>query len=336
MTAPMSDAAAAFLRAMRAEFHAVFDDWVPSGARVGLLNVADYPNVGDGAIFLGELAYLRDRGTELVQCSTVRTFDPDRLRRDLGPDGVVLLQGGGSFGDLYPAHHAFRERVARLFPDHRIVTFPVTWKFRDERAVERSRRIFGGHGGFHLATRDAPSTEAAAALGVDVRLSPDAAFALGPLERGWTPRMPIRILGRTDEEGGFDVPADLRDQAVDWLSDPPAVRALHVASRLAWLAGTPGGKLGRLADQLTLRSAQRRFAYGSKLLADGEVVVSDRLHAAIMSTLRGIPVFMVGDKYGKLRNFHDAWLKDSPTVTWNDDFPSALAAAREHLAAEGR
>jgi pyruvyl transferase EpsO len=59
------------------------------------------------------------------------------------------------------------------------------------------------------------------------------------------------------------------------------------------------------------------------------VVITDRLHAHILSLLLGIPNIILDNSYGKVRDFHETWTSGSDIVT--------MATSPEHarsLAAE--
>ena len=107
-----------------------------------VLLAPDYGNVGDLAIGYAQEAFLRELRRFHVQSvplgETYRVLR--RLRRDLGPNDVVLLVGGGSMGDLYPRAQLGREFVARYLHGQRMVSFPQSIIYRDGPGREASVR----------------------------------------------------------------------------------------------------------------------------------------------------------------------------------------------------
>jgi len=99
--------------------------------RVALLDFPTHANVGDSAIWLGTLAYLRDRGKSICYSCDHDTYSRDTLAERLG-DGIILLSGGGDFGDIWKRPQRLREQVVRDFPHATIVQLPQTIMFRDE------------------------------------------------------------------------------------------------------------------------------------------------------------------------------------------------------------
>src|SRR3546814_10528562 len=99
--------------------------------------------------------------------------------------------------------------------------------------------------------------------------------------------------------------SDLGVAADDWLEEDPAQkRRLRLSL-----------KLGRLfnRDPMAQRAARQqrlaewRFQRGLAMLAAGELVVTDRLHAHILSPLLDIPPVLLDNSYGKVAGFADQW-----------------------------
>lgn len=77
--------------------------------------------------------------------------------------------------------------------------------------------------------------------------------------------------------------------------------------------------------------AMERVRAGCALLAHGRVVVTDRLHAHILSLLMGIPNVLLDNSYGKVRRFYDEWTSSSPLTHFAQTPEEAFAIARELL-----
>ena len=229
-----------------------------------------------------------------------------------------------------------RERIVAAFPELPIVQLPQTIHFRDATARERARAAFSAHPRFTLLARDAVSAETARTeLGVRTEQCPDPAFCLGPLEATVRPRHDILALGRTDVEQRADL-GQLGDAAVcqDWLSEP--------RSPVPWWQAPLEHATGRYPNRLAIlrplltgayaSAARARVERGRRLLSLGRVVVTDRLHAHVLSLLLGIPHVLLDNTYGKNRQFYSTWTRESPVTAWADTPAEALAIARDLLA----
>lgn len=327
--------------ALRDRYSEALDDLVPVGSPVALLNYPNHSNVGDSAIWLGELAYLRRRRCEVIYASDLVSHDPGRLRRRLPNDGVILLHGGGNFGDLWPAHQVFRERVVREHLRSRIVVLPQTVNFTTAGALGSARSAFSGHDNLSLVTRDSRSFEfARSELPCDVRLAPDSAFWLDPTRPAREPLEKVAWLARTDHEA--------RDQAlprwdtggllaVDWLK-PAAMSSLDRGWALFRTLRVVSCVLGQLPVGARLVVPMQRALFapvarwhvrrGSEILSAGEVVITDRLHGHILCILMGIPHILVDEAHFKIRSFWETWTSDLGGIVWSPSAAEAGALAR--------
>lgn len=311
------------------------------GSVCALLDHPDHPNVGDSAIWLGERELLRRRNARIAYTCSIKTFDEGALRRAM-PRGVVLIHGGGNFGTLWPHHQALRETALARLRDYPIVQLPQSIRYEDEVALKRTAALIARHPAFTLCVRDHASFRIATRqLHAKTVLCPDTALLLeGKLERR-APDVDCLVLARTDKERAFEdiervfAASGLSVAAVDWLEEP--YTRLHSlrdrfkrASRQAW----SGSALFQLAMlQVWDRLAWQRTKRGCDLLSRGRIVVTDRLHAHILSTLLGIPNIVLDNSYGKLSSFIAAWTADDPRCHQAASVEQALGIAQRLLRA---
>ncbi len=332
----------ALVASLRARLDEVLDPLLADVSRCALVDFPNYPNVGDSAIWLGERAFLRDRGIDVVYVCDVDTYTPEELRSVLGPRDAILLHGGGNFGDLYPRHQRLRERVVADFPRHRIVQLPQTLRFESPEAAGRAGEVLAGHPDFHVLARDTESVRIASELGLNTRLSPDAAFALGSLPRA-EPAVDVFWLSRTDGERAVgavpETSGGLTVDVADWFPGPPRgpgewSRAGFREVRRRVLAGSGPARRSarrRVAPRFDDRAAAE-VARGAALLSRGRTVVTDRLHGHILSLLLGIPHVVLDTRHGKISGFREAWTRDAEGVVPASTPAAALAAAARLLA----
>lgn len=245
----------------------------------------------------------------------------------------MLLHGGGNLGDLYARERAFREQVFRDFRDHRVIEFPQSIHFRRPQELEKTRRLIDGMQDYTLIARDRSSFELAEAkFDCSIALAPDAAFALGPIERP-PPRRRAVILAREDiESAGLAAAAKRADlPTVDWHMLPRRQRVRWRVARLPLkLQSVPGATspfshpVQRLVTRSLNHLAESNLQWGAAMLGDGERVLTDRLHAHILCELMSIPHIIVDNGIGKLRAFYDTWTSNSELAHWSDSTEDAL------------
>lgn len=308
--------------------------FVRTGQDFALVDFPDHYNVGDSAIWLGEIAlFKRLLGGAPSYVSTVESYSKEALRR-AAPTGPIFIHGGGNFGDIYPKHQDFRIRLMTDFPDRDIVQLPQSISFSAPEAVAATAQAIAKHGRFTLLVRDQPSLNFAREHFVcPVELLPDMAFGIGPIEKPVSPSSAIFMLLREDtERAAYDREPLLRRPdavAADWVTEPQRFHRLCTwRSRIAM-----AGKGGLASPQGTLdlynRLAQGRVKRGLKMLASGRVVVTDRLHAHILSTMMDIPHVVLDNSYGKIAGYMAAWTGVYPKVRRARTSDDVLAHLKE-------
>lgn len=305
---PLPNPNAELIVGLAGQIHVQLADLLPRKS-YALVDFPDHSNVGDSAIWLGELAYFRQHlGYEPAYTCSHQRYAPDVLERYC-PEGPIFIHGGGNFGDIWPHHHNFRLEILRSFPARRIVQLPQSIHFSDEARLEETARAIAAHGNFLLLVRDKPSLELARQrFDCEVRLSPDMAFCIGVVDRPAPPVLDILYLLRTDAERRDGVLPALREgeDVADWIEDE--LLPLRIAKACGLARGMitgPGSHRSRNAFYED--AAWSRVRRGLRLLSKGSAVVTDRLHSHILSLLLGIPHAVLDNNYGKLSRFINAW-----------------------------
>jgi pyruvyl transferase EpsO len=260
----------------------------------------------------------------------------------------VLIQGGGNFGDLYPQRQqATRERVLTELADLRTVQLPQSIHFDDAANRDRIRRLCEAHRDLTLLLRDQVSLERARAhFAVPCRLCPDLSMALGPLTRPTAPSVDVLWLERDDPErraaGPGPPPDGLSVRVADWLGDLADEPTWGWSDRLAAAvnrammqrhqAGSSASRRAWRLDAATYdRLARRWMGRGLHLLAQGRVVVTDRLHGHLLALLAGIPHVVLDNRIGKIGAYLDTWTTDAALTHPARDEAHARALVRELL-----
>lgn len=297
---------------LQALIAAGFSDIVSPGARFALLDFPDHDNIGDSAIYSGEMDFLRHNAMSPAYVSTIANCDWAALEAAIG-DGPIFLHGGGNFGDLWPWYQPFREEVLTRYPGRPVIQFPQTLFYESPEARDRTARIIERHGAFTLFVRDQVSYDlATSAFQCDARLCPDMAFCVGPLASQPADHDLLLHL-RTDREAAEDyaVDANAIEGSVlraDWPEED--VKFVARSRRNDFvplsLALATGGKNRYLEARYRLL-AKRRVGRGVALLSRGRQIVTNRLHGHILSFLLDIPHCVLDNSYGKISTFVDAW-----------------------------
>lgn len=299
-----------------------------------LLDFPLHANVGDSAIWLGTLELLNLRFGGSPSYVTRNNEFPLHLDRIL-PKGPVLLHGGGNFGDVWQGFWQNRVAILTRYRHRRIVQMPQSIHFSDlgGEALRQTRHAIAKHPDFTLIVRDCESLEfARAQFDCPVYLCPDMAFGLRHLASSVEPDVQILALMREDLERRDDGTAaavlSAKARVTDWAVDgkPPVVD--RVIPRLARALLQLGPQWMAPMEAAFRRQAWWHLQRGVRILGQGEVVVTDRLHGHILCCLMSKRHAILDNSYGKIARYISAWPDDGLTVR-AVSAPDAIARLRD-------
>lgn len=280
-----------------------------------------HKNIGDTLIFQGELDFLSELPyTCLDYSSHIFNQFPK-----LSPEVIILLHGGGNFGDIYPEAQAYRREVISRYPTNRIVLFPQSIHYQDERHIQADADIFNQHPDLHLFFRDEASFQLAQTHfdQCHTALLPDMAFCIrdifqfgGAFQKGEG----VLLLKRIDVEAKhYD---DLEsDPAIKKVSDWPTfqrertpVFILSVLSKIMFRFRRHGllGKVLKPIITFYYLHYMKKYLMktGVQFLNEFVVIRTTRLHGCILAILLDKKIELLDNSYGKNEAFYQCWLKD--------------------------
>jgi pyruvyl transferase EpsO len=312
---------------------------IRADAPCALIDFPTHTNLGDSAIWLGQLALLRRLGIARPSYACdYGSYSRARLAACIG-DGTILISGGGNFGDLYPHHQKLRERVIADFPYNPIVQLPQSIHFARAGGLEHAARICDAHRNLTLLVRDLASLELARrTFRSQVALCPDMAFGLGAFSRRGEPDHDVVFIARRDREVLHAGPVPATPPGMlrtDWLREREAlVHRIRRGLRRQAAKYPAVNWLDRLAWHSNEALARHRLMRGVAMLSRGRAVITDRLHAHVLSLLLGIPHCLLDNSYGKVRGYWETWTHGADLTVWCETEAEALERVRELLARE--
>lgn len=305
-----------------------------------LLGLPYYLNIGDLLIWQGELDFLK---RSPHRCLNRGIHYSDRSKTT--SDTLVLLQGGGNFGDLWREIQEERLEIIEEYKSNPILIFPVTCYYQSESIMRSDAEAMSRHSKLTICARDRESYNTLKAnFSNNILLVPDMAFCIDQSEWKVGPaRKRTLFLKRTDKElagtspfetDGNTTHVDVRDwpsierDPLCWLVYIQIRRISGLARRVKWLIGFSMfvRKLGDWYYQGYCRN--KLIREGVSFVNNYETIYTTRLHVAILSILLKKPVTLIDNSYGKNRNYYETWLADVDSV----QFIHSKAAYREHSA----
>ena len=321
----------AHMRQLMDQFAQVVGGFVEPGAPYALLDFPDHPNVGDSAIYTGELEFFDNHvGRPADYVCALTTY-----RRDVEefcPEGPLFIHGGGNFGSVWRKHQAFRYDILEHYRDRKVIQLgqSVHYQKNDTAELEKMARLIDQHPDFTMLVRDKPSYEFVEKhFNCAVHMSPDAAHNMWHLPPA-QPEVDIFSLLRDDKEKtAQEVRPYLESLGPvdDWRRQIWAKSPLdRVIERVIAPRFPKSATLMARRERMYRRQAWYRVHYGVRLLSRGERVVSDRLHAHLLCGLMRKSHICLDNQYGKIARYIDAWGNDGLTVQVSglDDLKQAL------------
>lgn len=280
------------------------------------LDLPYHQNIGDTLIWEGTRRFL-----SLVRHRCLYSTGWQAYRKpDIDRQTVILLHGGGNWGDLWPAHHEFRKRVITDFPDNPTIVLPQSVHYQEQVSLEADIDFYSRHPHVVICTRDRHSQSILQRhLPNRILLVPDMAFFFNPAPyRAGVATVAGKILfaKRTDKELRTDMDISMVPQSADvydWPTMEPSNECLtRITSRLRqegailpfktlWMPRwTVDGYWDNCMRPYLLHTAVR-------FLAPYETVYSTRLHISILSVLMGKDLHILDNSYSKTRNYFSTW-----------------------------
>jgi len=303
---------------------------------IAFFDFPNHANVGDSAIWIGTMDYFKENASSspIIWMSDKRSLSSTNMPI-FDKETVLVIHGGGNFGDLWEDHQGHRELIIQHYPNNRIIQLPQSIHFQNESNLKNTKSIITKHRDFHFVVRDQKSFEIAKTFeGTEVYLCPDMAFYIKRIPKLKKPKHDVVALIRTDKES--IIFADYKKYAIptfDWLSEPKtaAVSFDLLMGRYPSIMRRYPSVNNFFRSIIYKRLAEERFKRGCDLLMQGKVVITDRLHAHIMCTLLGIQSIVLDNSYGKIKNILKTWENGSEITVQTASFDEAAKRATSYL-----
>ena len=289
-----------------------------------LLDLPYHVNTGDLLIWQGELSFLEHEVKhKMLGYYNQSTFGFPKLKENI----VILLHGGGNFGDVWRGSQEFRLEVIRRYPNNRIVIFPQSVYYSTDELAMSDADQFAKHHDVTICARDKVSFEYLKQFFTNSLLCiPDMAFCI---DKDF---FKSNILEQTKDNLYFKrTDHELRAVKVDFIegefdtSDWPGTERLSIFIKYLFLSMVyirtirKKGVLGSMIASVLSWCVNKIFMYiirpqyikrGVRLISQYRNIYTTRLHGLILSHLLGKNIFIVSNNNGKLENYYYSWFQD--------------------------
>ncbi|MFV0186644.1 polysaccharide pyruvyl transferase family protein [Empedobacter falsenii] len=298
-----------------------------------LLDVPNYRNIGDTLIWQGELEYLKEFTYKCNYTSNPYVFKDEKIKSK----DIILLQGGGNFGDVWPVNQSFRNEIISKYKENKIIIFPQTIHYNKKENIINDAKIYNNHPNLIICVRDLPSKELADKYfyNCEILLLPDMAFFNDFTNFHNSSSKKVLIMKREDKEKGelgivqkIINHLENNNKEYDIKDWPGFLKEGTIKRRLQYYQIRSEIEISKKFKNLPIlnlliddRHGLKRRDYKDHQLLKGidfinqyDTIYSTRLHGFILSVLLNKKVFVFDNSYGKNKNFFMQWLKDFENV----------------------
>lgn len=284
------------------------------------LDLPYYPNIGDSLIWKGTLEFLKQTPYRCLFTSSYETYIPQPINTKT----IILLQGGGNWGDLYPQHQEFRKRIIKEHPYNRIIILPQTIFYTQKESLEKDIIFFKQYPNVTICARDRNSFDLLKKYfnQNSILLIPDMAFFISLTNTNTNNNGKTLFLKRKDKELSLNnhVSTPTNIDIHDWPTmekDFWKIRIVNIIFGILKKIVVPFNPQfpKHIKDYKYCHFILKYyFTIGKDFIRKYDVIYTTRLHGMILSILLDKQIFLIDNSYGKNFNFYHTWLEDLDSV----------------------
>jgi exopolysaccharide biosynthesis predicted pyruvyltransferase EpsI len=292
------------------------------------LDLPYHTNIGDTLIWKGTEEFLKTLPFKCIYRTSLETYQPPKINKKV----IIILHGGGNFGDLYLNHNNFRRRIIKEFPDNPIIILPQTVYYKNQQTLQLHAEEFGKHQNLTICARDHVTLEFLKNnfSKNKLLLLPDMAFCIPESFLNQNKKVEEKrtlFFKRTDiEYQDLNFANSLGDRQKfdehDWPTfenhieeQKNFLRLLNIKNKFSKVHISEK-IIDKVIDWYVLNIYfPKLLKIGIQFISTYENIYSTRLHGAILSILLNKKISFLDNSYGKNSNFYNSWLKDLDTMT---------------------
>lgn len=258
-----------------------------------LLSTPYYGNVGDQAIILSERKMLLEcmEKSKIIEVNSFEySFLDDYLKQKIRQNDVIVLDGGGNFGDTWPHTMERINNIVKRYSNNRIIIFPESWFFQvndpNNKLLQSTIDSFSANKNVLLFARDTWSMGEMKKWinGVNIKYAMDMVFYYGEFE-----------------------PRKVKSGVIGWCIREDKESALGSSVDMLKSGAITNGYIIKIINNDTympIRKSQRK-SYVKSIIdqyKDCELIITDRFHGMVFAILLEIPCLVFDNKTGKVRH----------------------------------
>lgn len=278
------------------------------GRGIFFLLAPGYSNLGDVAIFLSSINFIKERCSLPIKgiLYSQQCISSKRLKSlCITPSDIIVLQGGGNMGDLYTGEEYVRQNIVKLFPKNKIISFPQTVYYSQgdySYISERAKKIYSKHKHLYIFVRDIKSTAyCKKTFTVNSFLCPDMVLSNLPSRKtDYKKNKKVLMCIRSDVE------SNLNKEAISYIEKLLNQKGYTYDY---WDTDDCSG--------LNIENKELAIENVKNKMENYQFVITDRFHGTIFSYITKTPCISIDNSYSKIKNGY-IWFEDSNYMYFAD------------------
>lgn len=274
--------------------------------KVFLMNTPSHGNIGDQAIALAEIFFLKKHypNYHLIEVPSdhinhclkdIKSYITDK--------DLIFVHGGGNLGNLYIEDEVFRRLIVKNFPKNKSVSFPQSIKYTEDlfgkKELEKAQRIYSKNSNWYFTARESASKELMSKIFSKNKIffTPDIVLSMAPLPTNFTNQM---------RKGAITLFRKDKEKSLSESFSDEIIRFLECNYSEITFSDTTTGKAAFIDNK------NRREIVLDKWLeiSHHELAITDRLHGMIFCYLTKTPCVVIKNNNNKIESTYNSWVKD--------------------------
>ena len=286
--------------------------------KIILMGFPNHRNLGDQAIALAEEKFIRKHFPEYDFHSVpegIMLKCVEKVRKACSDDDILVLHGGGNFGNQYMYIEESRRKILELFPNNPIILMPQSIYFsKDEKGEEelsKTIKCYNKHDKFTIVARE--------------QISYDIIKDKFDVEVIQTPDIVMSLNKQNFEQDRNGIMYILRHDVEVVLDDSDRDKLIQVGRKYF-----DDVKVTDMMYPEKINDHQREKVLDTFMSEIGKrkVVVTDRLHGMIFCAITGTPCVVFSNYNHKVKGSLK-WLKHLNYIKFLDDISKTDEAIKE-------
>lgn len=291
--------------AVENEYYQFFDD---NRVHYIFIGSEDFGNIGDHKIAeeINSFLNLLNTNNNIKEITASEYYDyKNLLKKYIKPTDVIILTGGGNFGDVYNIAQDIREDVILTWKENKKIVFPQTVFYSDtedgKERLESSKKIFTRENNVYLFSREKYSYDLAKKyFECNSYLVPDIVLSCNEQKNVVRENNTILCLRSDIEE---TLSGDDRKNIISYVNK----------------AGLQSIEIDFQKDyHISKQNRKNEIERELYLIRKTKLVITDRLHGMVFAAITGTPCIVLSNYNHKVKGTYE-WIKYLPYIKYAEN-----------------